>query len=144
MGSPTVVLVHGAWHGGWCWANVEQHLADAGIATIALNLPGHDTPGSSKRIWNTVKSYVSHVGEVLDELDGEAVVVGHSMGGLVTQRVLETRRVAAAMLVASVPPRGVAGTLARLARREPRQVAETLTLSPVSYTHLTLPTTPYV
>lgn len=129
MTSPTVVLVHGAWHASWCWANIEQHLNNAGITAIAVDLPGHDTPGSSKRIWNTVGSYVDHVGAVVDDQPGDVVLVGHSMGGLVTQRVLETRSVAAAMLVASIPRRGVTALLARLMRHHPTQVLETLSLS---------------
>lgn len=129
MASPTVVLIHGAWHGSWCWHNVEQHLGAAGINSVAVNLPGHNTPGSSKRIWNSMRSYVDHVHGVLDALDGDVVLVGHSMGGLIVQRVLETHPTAAAMLVASVPPLGVGGALVRLAGSHPDQVAETLALS---------------
>lgn len=129
MSTPTVILVHGAWHGAWCWENVVTELERSGIDTIAVDLPGHETPGSSKRKWNTVQSYVDHVHKVIDSVDGEVVLVGHSMGGLVSQRVLETRRLQAAVLVASIPLRGVGGVLARLARSHPDQVLSTLSLS---------------
>ncbi len=129
MATPTVVLVHGAWHGGWCWANMLGALEEAGIDAIAVDLPGHETPGSSRRMWNTLASYVEHVDNLIDSIDGEVMLVGHSMGGLVTQRVLETRSVAAAVLVASVPKRGVGGVLARLGRSDPGQVLSTLSLS---------------
>ena len=37
----TFILVHGSWHGGWCWGLVEPILNNAGRATIAIDLPGH-------------------------------------------------------------------------------------------------------
>lgn len=114
---PTVVLVHGAWHAAWCWDNVASGLADSGIDAIAVDLPGHDVAGSSKRKWNTMSSYVGRVRSVVDSIEGDVVLVGHSMGGLVVQRVLETTRVKAAVLVASVPRRGATGALIRLAKR---------------------------
>ena len=38
---PTFVLVHGAWHGGWCWSEVVRLLTEQGYPAIALDLPGH-------------------------------------------------------------------------------------------------------
>ena len=38
---PTVVLVHGAWHGAWCWEPVVEGLARRGVAALAVDLPGH-------------------------------------------------------------------------------------------------------
>ena len=125
----TVVLVHGAWHGSWCWHNVVSELDRLGVDAIAVELPGHGTPGSSKRKWNTMSSYVDHVQSVVESIDGEVVLVGHSMGGLVVQRALETRLVKAAVLVASIPRRGATGALIRLAQSHPTRVLETLSLS---------------
>ena len=129
MTSPTVVLVHGAWHAKWCWKNTIESLERSGITAIAVDLPGHETPGSSKRKWNTLSSYVDHVHSTIESVDGDVVLVGHSMGGLVVQRVLEKRTVKAAILVASIPRRGVSALLARLTRAHPDQVASTLSLS---------------
>ncbi len=129
MGRPTVVLVHGAWHASWCWSNVVARLEGSGLKVIAVDLPGHDVLGSSRRKWNTLSSYVEHVHGVIDAVGGEVVLVGHSMGGLVTQRVLESRSVAAAVLVASVPLRGAGGVVARLIRDHPGQFLSTMSLS---------------
>lgn len=129
MVAPTVVLVHGAWHGSWCWENIVDDLERSGIAVTAVDLPGHVVPGSSRRLWNSFSSYVDHVSEVVDAIDGDVVLVGHSMGGLVTQRVLETRTLAAAVLVASVPQRGVTGVVLRLIRDHPGQFLSTMSLS---------------
>ena len=40
-----VVLVHGAYHGAWCWEKVERGLQAAGIDVVSVDLPGH---GDSK------------------------------------------------------------------------------------------------
>ena len=37
---PTLVLVHGAWHGAWCWERVTPLLAQAGYRCVAVTLPG--------------------------------------------------------------------------------------------------------
>lgn len=43
MSAPrTIVLVHGAWHGAWCWAPVQAELSARGLASVAIDLPGHE------------------------------------------------------------------------------------------------------
>ncbi|MGZ4769676.1 MAG: alpha/beta fold hydrolase, partial [Ilumatobacteraceae bacterium] len=41
MSDPTIVLVHGAWHGAWCWDLVRERLESAGVHVVAVDLPGH-------------------------------------------------------------------------------------------------------
>ncbi|AJC53177.1 alpha/beta fold hydrolase [Streptomyces sp. 769] len=36
-----VVLVHGFWHGSWCWSRVVEQLAARGVTSVALDLEGH-------------------------------------------------------------------------------------------------------
>ena len=67
-----VVLVHGAWHGPWCWPRVLDGLAAAGIDATAVHLPLADGPGVD----------ADAVRAALAGLD-DAVVVGHSYGGVV-------------------------------------------------------------
>jgi pimeloyl-ACP methyl ester carboxylesterase len=75
-----VVLVHGAWHGAWCWQRVVDRLTDAGVRAVAIDLPGHgDDPGPL----GDLHTDSSRVREVLDEQSGPVVLVGHSYGGAV-------------------------------------------------------------
>ncbi len=78
--SITVVFVHGAWHGAWCWAPVLDELRAVGVPAVAVDLPGH---GADPRPLADVAGDTAHVLEVLDGIDGPVVLVGHSYGGVV-------------------------------------------------------------
>ena len=112
------MLVHGAWHGAWCWDRWLEPLTTAGYRVRTLDLPGHGDPGA-RRLWTSLRSSVDALEAVVDGLESDVTLVGHSMGGLVVQRLLERRSVAGAVLLASVPRRGVTGTTVRQLRRHP-------------------------
>jgi pimeloyl-ACP methyl ester carboxylesterase len=74
-----VVLVHGGFHGAWCWHEVRPHLT---APTVAVDLPGRGKrPAAGRRV--TVADCVDAVLEDADAAGFERfVLVGHSMGGL--------------------------------------------------------------
>ena len=74
------MLVHGAWHGAWCWARVQAELDERGIPSLAVDLPGH---GASVEQLGDLTADIDHVQRVLALLRGEIVLVGHSYGGAV-------------------------------------------------------------
>ncbi|HEY3832176.1 MAG TPA: alpha/beta hydrolase [Acidimicrobiia bacterium] len=76
----TIVLVHGAWHGAWCWDRLTPLLDDAGVASIAVDLPGH---GNDPGPFTDLHGDADRVRAVLDGVDGDVVLVGHSYGGCV-------------------------------------------------------------
>lgn len=117
-----VVLVHGAWHGAWCWnEGFLQRLAAKGVEAHALSLRGHGASPNPKSLRRTsVVDYVADLVEFVTTLERAPVVVGHSMGGFVVQHYLTAGHPAAAgVLMASVPPTGVIPTTVRIARRHP-------------------------
>lgn len=71
-----VVLVHGAWHGGWAWAPLVDHLESAGLTVTVVDLPSSGGEGD-------VADDVAVVRAALSGLDGPAILVGHSYGGIV-------------------------------------------------------------
>ena len=86
----TFVLIHGAFHGAWCWDKVTPLLEQGGHEVVALDLPGHgeyQTPA----IGGTLESYADRVVEALDALPESAVLVGHSLSGTVISQVAERR-----------------------------------------------------
>lgn len=118
-----LVLVHGAWHGAWCWQDgFAQRLAGDGISTVALSLRGHAGSADGHRLNRLrMRDYVADVAEVVRSLDAP-YVAGHSMGGGVVQAFLthpERPPVAGAALLASMPPRGVIGVTLQVARHTP-------------------------
>lgn len=66
------MLVHGAWHGSWCWERVVDGLTAAGVSAVAVDLPGPD-----------LHADIAHVRGALDRVDGPVVLLGHSYGGAV-------------------------------------------------------------
>ncbi len=79
--SRPVVLVHGAWHGAWCWATFQAELDRRGITSYAIDLPGH---GTSLEPLGGLYHDAAHLAATLDHLDlTDAVLVGHSYGGAV-------------------------------------------------------------
>ncbi|QBD79643.1 alpha/beta fold hydrolase [Ktedonosporobacter rubrisoli] len=84
----TYVLVHGAWHGMWCWDKVAPLLRQAGHRVITFDLPGHGqdkTPVSEV----TLDLYARRVGDVLAEQSEPVILVGHSMGGVAVSEAAE-------------------------------------------------------
>lgn len=78
------VLVHGAWHGGWCWERVTTRLRAAGHKVFAPTLPG---VGSRAHIASPSIGLTTHIEDVVGliemaEID-DVVLVGHSYGGMV-------------------------------------------------------------
>jgi pimeloyl-ACP methyl ester carboxylesterase len=74
----TVVLVHGAWHGAWCWSPVVERLEEARVPVLALDLPGH---GDDQRPLTDLHGHGDAVRTALDAIEGPVLLVGHSFGG---------------------------------------------------------------
>ena len=125
---PTPLLfVHGAWHGAWCWdEHFLEFFADRGYRAVALSLRGHGHSQTNKPLRTcSVADYVCDVDSVVDDLPSRPVLIGHSMGGLVVQKYLETRDAPAGVLVASTPPRGIFGSWLRGMKRHPWNMTRT-------------------
>jgi non-heme chloroperoxidase len=104
-----LLFVHGAFTGAWCW---DEHFlsffAAAGYAAHALSLSGHGRSRGREHLDSlSIGNYVDDVLEVANGLPVPPVLVGHSMGGFVVQKVLEQRRFPGAVLMCSVPPQGL-------------------------------------
>ncbi|MBX9980307.1 MAG: alpha/beta hydrolase [Mycobacterium sp.] len=114
-----LLFVHGAWHAAWCW---DEHFLDFfaghGFRVIAPSLRGHGaSPGALRGAG--IRDYVDDVASVAKSLPRPPVVIGHSMGGFVVQHYLQRHTAAAAILLASIRPKGVLRVTGRIARRHP-------------------------
>ncbi|MCS6889342.1 MAG: lysophospholipase [Chloroflexus sp.] len=89
--APPVLLVHGAWHGAWCWAErALPDLAARGLAAHAISLRGHGASPPAGPL-TTICDYVRDVREAVAALPQPPVLVGHSAGGYVAQLLMTGR-----------------------------------------------------
>jgi pimeloyl-ACP methyl ester carboxylesterase len=96
----TFVLVHGAWHGGWCWRRVADRLAARGHRVFAPTMTGL---GERSHLADREIGLGTHVEDIVnlirwEELEG-VVLVGHSYGGMVISGVAERVEHAIASIV---------------------------------------------
>ena len=76
----SILLVHGAWHGAWCWNLVEKELKNKGVDARSLNLP-----------FTGVNDDIASVSNVLADIDNQVILLGHSYGGIVISSAAEAK-----------------------------------------------------
>jgi pimeloyl-ACP methyl ester carboxylesterase len=135
-----ILLIHGAWHGAWCWEVALADLAARGFEVHAISVRGHGASPAPPCHWrSTVLDYAREVRAVIADLGGRPLIVGHSSGGYVTQLLITGAvgprpPLSGAVLLCSSPvsigayflDRGLRGapmvSLPALLRREPATV----------------------
>lgn len=131
-----LLFVHGMMHAAWCW---ERHFLDYfarhGYESHAVNLRGHGNSEGRERIrWTRIAEFTDDLAQAVSGLPSPAILVGHSMGGVVIQKYLEDYSAPAAVLLSSPGPTGFVRTVLRVARRRPLAFAKanvTLRLTPL-------------
>ena len=116
-----LLFVHGAWHAAWCWDEYFlSFFADKGYRALAVSLRGHGGSPTRRPLRAcSLADYVEDVRLVADSLPTRPVVIGHSMGGFIVQKYLESHDAPAGVLMASMPPQGNLGSGLRWIRRHP-------------------------
>jgi pimeloyl-ACP methyl ester carboxylesterase len=84
------ILIHGSWHGAWCWHRVADRLKGNGHTVDVPDLACHGKNwGTHKDV--TLEDYVSTVTDLIDTTPGPVTIVAHSRGGIVGSSVAEAR-----------------------------------------------------
>lgn len=130
-----LLMQHGMWHGAWCWKAWQELFAKWGWESCAYSLPGHGRSRPRRHYrWCTLQYYHGFLAEEVRRMPSPPVLLGHSMGGALTQWHLQQSDLPAAILVASWPSRSTMGNLLDACVRMPLSVLHsfaTLSASPV-------------
>lgn len=84
----TFILIHGAWHGGWCWEKVVPLLQEAGHDVLAPDLPGMEQEARPLG-GDPLGQWAEFVARLALAAQPPVILVGHSRGGLVISEVAE-------------------------------------------------------
>src|SRR5215217_5276087 len=109
----TIVLVHGLWVTPRSWEHWIEHYEGKGYRVLAPAYPGlelevealNEDPSPIEAL--TIPGVVEHYEGIVGELDKPPILMGHSMGGLVVQIMLDHGYGAVGVAIDSVPPEGV-------------------------------------
>jgi pimeloyl-ACP methyl ester carboxylesterase len=89
----TFLLVHGAWHGGWCWRRVSDLLEKQGHKVFAPTMTGL---GERSHLLDARINLATHIADIVNVIKWEkledVVLVGHSYGGVIVSGVAEQMR----------------------------------------------------
>lgn len=115
-----LLLIHGAWHGAWCWEPAMRDFAARGFAVHALSLRGH---GESERCAHFnrcgIDAYLQDIDQILARIKPTPVVIAHSLGGFLMQHYLVQRPLPGLVLLCTMPYSGAWRFLWRWVRRHP-------------------------
>lgn len=126
-----ILFIHGGFYAAWSWEFFLPYFAKNGYTSHALSLRGHgNSEGAENLRWTSLSDYVSDVVQVVKQLGQPPVLIGHSMGGMIVQKYLESYQIPAAVLLASAPPSGLVPLVLRIFTRYPLEfIKANLTLN---------------
>lgn len=125
-GMPPILFIHGAFAGAWCW---EEHFmpwfAKRGFDTYAIDLPGRRGRRDFEKLQDFgIDDYRDAVLDAVDTFETPPLVIGHSMGGFLAWQAAERRTLAGMVLMAPVPPTGLAAPAMQLLMTNPHLFAD--------------------
>jgi pimeloyl-ACP methyl ester carboxylesterase len=127
-----LVLVHGAYHGGWCWEQLVPLLEERGHRILAPDLPGMGDDVSPGYV-PTLDEWAEFLAELVAAQPSRPILVGHSRGGMVISRTAELipdRLAGLAYLAGVLAPPGMAMVNAVGLAELPPEIAAARSASP--------------
>ncbi|MBZ9609904.1 alpha/beta hydrolase [Clostridium estertheticum] len=113
----SVLFIHGAYHGAWCWEeNFIEYFYNKGFSTYAVSFRGHGkSEGHHKLNTFTLNDYIDDILKVIQSFKIKPVLIAHSMGGAVAQKILYLypNKIKGIVLISSAPPNGISKDLLR-------------------------------
>ncbi|MEW9702708.1 alpha/beta hydrolase [Paenibacillus sp. SI8] len=113
-----LLFIHGGSHGAWCWKeHFLPYFSSKGFPSYAVSLRGHGESEGNEHIHSfSLNDYMDDVLEVVQLIKKKPVIIGHSLGGAIVQKILCSHpdQIEAAVLMASIPPNGMSRDIRRL------------------------------
>jgi pimeloyl-ACP methyl ester carboxylesterase len=133
---PPLLFVHGGYFDAWCWTPYFlPWFADKGFAAYAVSLRGHGGSAGRETLFVAgLDDYAADVEHVAAGLSAPPVLIGHSMGSAVVERLMATRPVLAAALFSPIAPTGLLPMAARLAAEQTEDLLVLLQFDPARLT----------
>ncbi len=114
----SLLFIHGINHGAWCWKeNFLPYFSSKGFPSYALSLRGHgNSTGYNDLHSYTINHYMLDVLNVMKSMNEKPVLIGHSLGGGIVQKLLQFHqdKIKAIVLMAPLPPEGMMKDFIRL------------------------------
>jgi len=115
INSKTVVFVTGAFVSHHGWDEWKKYFEGKGYKTLAPSHPNKDAPPATLRhrqpdaaiASNRLAAIIDHYADIIKSLPEKPIIIGHSLGGLITQILVNRDLAAAGIAIHSVPPLGV-------------------------------------
>jgi pimeloyl-ACP methyl ester carboxylesterase len=119
---PPVLFVPGSFSGAWIWrGNFLEYFHEAGFEVAAMSFGGHGQRGWN--LWRRgLQAYERDLEAAIAQMRSPPIVIAHSLGGLIAQRVAYRRPLAALGLLSPIPLHGVADSVLALAKKSPASV----------------------
>ncbi|MDY0362329.1 MAG: alpha/beta hydrolase [Desulforegulaceae bacterium] len=104
-----IVIIHGMWARGCLLSNLKSFFEEKGYNCIAIDLPGrsNDSNKNCEVSDYGFLDFVDYAAKEIDKLDSKPIVMGHSMGGLITHKLAEMGFAKKAVLITPATQRGV-------------------------------------
>jgi len=111
--SKTIVFIHGLFMNNKSWNGWKNYFEDQGYTCYAPAHPKHEGNPTELRTNPPegleaveFEDWITHLEILIDSLPEKPILIGHSLGGLTAQKLVESGRAAAAILISSAPPKG--------------------------------------
>ncbi len=103
----SILFVHGWWGGAWVWDRFGPWFADLGFECFAIDLSKSDASPANGEIGSL--SFYEHLNDVLQVSKSlnRPILIGHSVGGLLAQKMAETEFISACVGIVPAAPRGI-------------------------------------
>lgn len=104
---PPLLLIHGAYTGSWMWSKYVPHFINQGWKCYVMNMRSHYKSRLLDMTTITFEDYLEDIKEIIAECEAPPILIGFSMGGILSQKLAETAEIAGLVLIDSVISREV-------------------------------------